>query len=109
MPGAGGSLTLCPAVGADAEGKVEGKVEGKRRERLRAGSPDIAAGRAEGGGKTKAPSRAGRGLGRSTGGELLGTEDRRAAVPRTLSPGIDFPVVFPSFPARDLPSIGVSA
>lgn len=92
----GGSLPLCPALGADAEGKAEGRQPCHRRA-------------VKGGGITNAPNRAGLGLGRSSGGNLVGTEDRSAAVPRTLSAGIDLPVVFSSFRARDLSSIGVSA
>lgn len=92
----GGSLPLRPAFSADAGGNAEGRQSRHRRA-------------AKGGGTTNAPNRAGLGLGRSSGGALVGTVDRSAAVPRTLSPGIDFPVVFSSFSARDLPSIGVSA
>lgn len=92
----GGSLPLCPAFGADAEGKAEGRQPRHRRV-------------VKGDGITNAQTRAGLGLGRRCGTELVGTEARSAAVPRTLSPGIDFPVVSSSFPVRDLPSLGVSA
>lgn len=84
------------ALGADAEGKAEGRQPRHGRA-------------AKGAGITNAANRAGLGLGGSSDEELLGIEDRSAAVPRTPSPGINFPVVFNFFPIRDLPSIGVSA